>query len=99
MKDAQKKSRPSSAAALVGRLAGATCALPAATGVFLSAALAGVPAATAVLRSVLAGVGVWIVCGIAVRLLFTFVIRDWRRAHAEAQARRRAAIESEGETA
>lgn len=67
-------------ARILGSLVGATAALPAATGVFLAAALAGVPVGTAITRSVVVAVVVWIVAGLAVRILFSLVIRDWQDA-------------------
>ncbi len=68
-----------SAPRTLGRIAGAGVAIPTAAIVFCVAALAGVPATTAVTRSVVTATFMWIVVGITIRLLFTFVIRDWRQ--------------------
>lgn len=72
--------RKAGPARVLGSLVGATTALPAATGVFVSAGLAGVPVGTAISRSVIAGALVWSIVGLAVRILFSVVIRDWKDA-------------------
>ncbi len=68
-----------SGAHAIGKLAGASVAIPTAAIVFCVAAMAGVPASTAITRSVFTAIGMWIFVGLAFRFLFTFVIYDWRK--------------------
>lgn len=79
-KELQKVSLPKiSGAHAIGKLAGASVAIPTAAIVFCVAAMAGVPASTAITRSVFTALGMWIFVGLAIRFLFTFVIHDWRK--------------------
>lgn len=83
-----RPSRPRKGPArILGSLVGATAALPAATGVFVTAGLAGVPVGTAITRSVVTAAVVWVVAGLAVRLLFSLVIRNWQHAAGRAMHR------------
>ena len=75
---ASKVKAPVSPAQAVGRIAGASVAIPTAAVVFISAALAGVPATTAAGRSVLSAAVMWLVAGLATRILFAVVARSWR---------------------
>jgi hypothetical protein len=68
-----------SGAKALGKLAGAGVSIPTAAVVFGVAGLAGVPATTAVTRSLLAGVVMWVFVSVATRFLFTFVLHDWRK--------------------
>jgi len=78
-KKAKKAPKPlPTAPVLLGKLAGATVALPAAAGVFLMAATAGVPLDAAIKRCVVTGVVLWLITSLGIRCLFGFVIRDWR---------------------
>ena len=74
-----KPQKKVSFARAAGRAAGAGVAIPTAALVFLVAAFAGVPASTAVTRSLLVGLCMWFGVGLAIRLIFSFVIHDWRQ--------------------
>lgn len=63
----------------LGRLAGAAVAIPTAALVFGAAGWAGLPATTAISRSLWTAVGMWFFVSWSTRFLFTFVLHDWRK--------------------
>ena len=75
-----------SGAKALGKLAGAGVSIPTAAVVFTVAGLAGVPATTAVTRSLIAAIVMWFLVGLSTRFLFTFVLHDWRKRMLTSQA-------------
>jgi hypothetical protein len=76
---AQSRRGHDSAAAAIGRLIGATLALPVSAAVFLIGAATGASLATAVLRALGGGVAIFLVSGLCARLFLGSIAGDLRR--------------------
>ena len=63
---------------VLGRLFGAGLAIPVAAVTFCVAGLAGVPAVTALSRSIVAALAMWILVAFGVRIFVGIVARDWK---------------------
>ncbi len=82
-----KERAPASGAQVLGRLAGAGMALPTMAVAYLVAVLAGVPGPTAVVRSLVSALVMWVFVALMVRLLFGVLLEDWKKARSSRSRR------------